>query len=88
MFVMDERKPRKPEPFTFGDLRTGDWFESEEGTLYLKIEAFENDWNAINAIQIADGSTEWFEDDEKVAFYSGTVTISPDMFLKEKPVMS
>ena len=71
--------------FTFGDLLNGDWFEDEEGTLYIKTETFENEWDATNAIELSDGSHEYFESNEKVRYYAGTVTIDADLFEEYTP---
>ena len=80
MEITKRRGETNGKHFTFGDLLNGDWFEDEEGTLYIKTEYAGDFVSASNAIELSDGSHEWFDDDEEVRYYAGTVTIDADSF--------
>ena len=85
--TINEISTKKDVRYTFGDLSIGDWFKDEENTLYIKIGEAYTEEGTFNAIEVADGSSEWFNNEEKVGCYMGVVTISKDMFDIYKPIM-
>ena len=72
-------------PMVFDDLFCGDMFhiKDDDEVIYIRINTIVSDYgeDICNAINILDGTAEYFKDDELVIVYKGTLQFDKALFV-------
>lgn len=81
-FVMDaEAKGSvRTRDMVFCDLENGDVFMDEDKELFVRVSLFSNEFEDYNAVKLSNGELNFFDEEEKVWKYEGSVVFNPNSF--------
>lgn len=80
-----EQTITKTRPMYFSDLDDGDFFQTVNGELFVRISTISTEWDEYNAIGLVGGTVHYFYENTEVAKYVEYIKLNPKAFVNKIP---